>query len=182
MKSLSNTSTNRFASALYELAEEESQLDRVEAEVRKLKEILKDSDDFKSMTLDPTLSKNEQTSSILKIAELYNFSELFKKFLSFLISKRRLFYISKIIDNFVNLTSIKKGIVEAKLSSAKELSAQDLDKIQKDLSENYGSKINLTYTFDPSLLGGMIVQVGSIMIDSSLKTKLNKLQNKMLEV
>ena len=88
----------------------------------------------------------------------------------------------KIINNFLRIVSLKKGEIEAKLFSAKKLNEKEINDIQKELSENYGSKIILTYIYNPDLLGGLIIQVGSTMIDFSLKTKLNKLQKGMTEV
>lgn len=177
----SNVSANRYANALYELAEEESELIKVEEEILGLNMLIKTCKDFKNTISDPTVDKNEKKKAIMLIADSYNFSKISKKFLSYLIFKRRLYYLQKIIENFLNILSLKKGEVQAKLLSAKKLNVDEIEKIQNELSENYSSKIKLTYNHRPDLLGGLIIQVGSVMIDASLKTKLNRLKNKMIE-
>ena len=88
----------------------------------------------------------------------------------------------KILNNFLNLLSKSKGEMKAELFSSKELSSDELEKIQRELSENFTSKIKLNYKYDPSLIGGLIIQVGSIMIDTSIKNKLKSLEMNMLEV
>ena len=87
----------------------------------------------------------------------------------------------KILNNFLQLVSKSRGEVEAKLSSSKELSQNELENIQKQLSENFTSKIKLDYKYDPTLIGGLIIQVGSIMIDTSIKNRLKQLKKIMLE-
>ena len=181
-KSFSDISAQRYAAALYEIAMEDSMLDKVENEVNILSQLLKLSSEFRSIISNPSVGKKNQTKVIIKIAEKGNFSEIFKKFLGLLVFKRRIFYLQKIIDNFLNIISLKKGEIQAKLMSSKELSNIEVEQIQKELSENYKAKIKLAYKYDPDLLGGLIIQVGSVMIDASLKTKLHKLEQKMVEV
>ena len=82
---------------------------------------------------------------------------------------------------FVNTCSKKRGEVKAELISSKELSNDQIDKIKNDLSKNFSSKIKLDYKFDKSLIGGLIIQVGSIMVDTSIKNKLQQIENKMIE-
>ena len=97
------------------------------------------------------------------------------------IFKRRLFYLDKILYNFVNIVSKSKGEIKAQLSSSKKLSSDELKDIQEELSENFTSKIILEYKYDPSLIGGLIIKVGSMMIDASIKNQLQKLEMKMIE-
>ena len=101
--------------------------------------------------------------------------------MSFLISKRRFFFVQLILKDFVNTCSKKRGEVKAELISSKELSNDQIDKIKNDLSKNFSSKIKLDYKFDKSLIGGLIIQVGSIMVDTSIKNKLQQIENKMIE-
>ena len=115
------------------------------------------------------------------ICEKFNFNDLFKKFLNFLIIKRKMFYIEKILQDFLMICSKKRGEVLAKLTSSKELNAVEIEKIKNDLSKNFGSTIKLNYKYDPNLIGGLIVQVGSVMIDTSIKNKLQQIENKMIE-
>ena len=86
-----------------------------------------------------------------------------------------------ILQDFVNTCSKKRGEVKAELISSKELSNDQIDKIKNDLSKNFNSKIKLDYKFDKSLIGGLIIQVGSIMVDTSIKNKLQQIENKMIE-
>ena len=106
---------------------------------------------------------------------------VFKKFLCFLCLKRRLFFLDKILNNFLKISSKGRGEIKALLSSSKELSLSELEKIQKELSENFTSKIMLDYKYDPALIGGLIIKVGSIMIDTSIKNKLKMLETKMVQ-
>jgi len=105
---------------------------------------------------------------------------LFKNFLCFLIAKRRLFFIKKILKNFINICSQKRGEVSAKLIAAKKLNENEVNKIKDELSENFATKVKLDYKYDPSLIGGLIIQVGSVMIDTSIQSKLKQLENKMI--
>ena len=106
---------------------------------------------------------------------------MLRKFLCFLAEKRRLFFLQNILKNFINICSQKRGEIFAQLIAAKELSESDVNKINNDLSEDFTSKVKLEYKYDPSLIGGLIIQVGSVMIDTSIKTKLKQLENKMIE-
>ena len=88
---------------------------------------------------------------------------------------------SNIIESFLNLVSNSKGELKAKLISSKKLSQDEKKKIQKDLSKNFKSSLNLEYIYDSDLIAGLIIQIGSVMIDTSVKTKLKKLEKNMLE-
>ena len=95
--------------------------------------------------------------------------------------KNRLFFISKIIESFLHLISKNKGELNAKLISSKELSTKEQKEIEKELSENFKSKLNVQYKYDSSLIAGLIIQVGSVMVDTSIKTKLKRLEKNMVE-
>ena len=177
----SNSTANSYAVALYELAKDNSELDKVADGFRSLKQLLKDSSDFKEMILSPTITIEEKKEVMFLIANKNGFSSTLKKFLGFITLKNRLFFLDKIIESFLNLVSKIKGVLQAKLISSKKLSTEEQNKIQNELSENFKSKINIDYEYDPSLIAGLIMQVGSVMIDSSIKTKLKKLERNMLE-
>ena len=178
----SESISNRYALALYQLAEESSNLKKIEEESKSLIELLKNNSDFQFLIKDPTSKKIEQINSIQLICEKLEFSKILTKFLCFLSSKRRLFFMEKIIKSFLNICSKQRGEIYARLSSSKKLNEFELKKIQEELSQNLKSKIKLNYNYDPSLIGGLIIQVGSIMIDTSIKSELKKLEKKMLEV
>ena len=177
----SNSTSKSYALALYELAKENSELNKVEDGMNGIKVLLNESSDFKEMILNPTVTKEEKNKVIIKIIDKYNFCSTLKKFLGFLIIKNRLFFLSQIIDSFLDLVSSNKGELKAKLLSSKELSKVELEKIRDELSKDFQSPIKINYKYDPNLIGGLIIQIGSIMIDTSIKTKLKQLQKSMIE-
>ena len=177
----SNSTSNSYASALYELSKENSELDQVEDGMKNLNKLLKESPDFKEMILSPTVAKEDKKNVIFLIADKNNFSETLKKFLGFIAIKNRLFFLSKIIESFLNLVSKSKGELKAKLISSKKLSIDEQKKIEKELSEDFKSPLNIDYEYDPNLIAGLIIQVGSVMVDTSIKTKLKKLEKNMTE-
>ena len=99
----------------------------------------------------------------------------------FLVKKRRFFYLEKILKNFVEICSDKRGEVKTEIKSAKELSNEEIKKITEDLSQNFSSKMKVNYKHDKSLIGGLIVRIGSIMVDTSIKNKLQQIENRMIE-
>jgi len=177
----SSTTSKSYATALYELSKENSELDKVEDEMKKLNKLLDSSADFKEMILNPTVAKGDKKNVIFKIADQNNFSETFKKFLGFIAIKNRLFFLGKIIENFLNLVSYNKGELKVKLVASKKLSIEEQKKIQSELSKDFKSPLNIDYKYDPDLIAGLIIQVGSVMVDTSIKTKLKKLEKNMIE-
>ena len=177
----SNSTSKSYALALYELSRENSELDKVEEGVKSLNHLLKDSADFKELILNPTVAKEDKKNVILAIADKNNFSEILKKFLSFLSIKNRLFFLSKIFDAFLNLISSNKGELKAKIVSSKKLTEEEKKNIQKELSEDFKSSLNINYEYNPDLIAGLTIQIGSIMIDTSIKSKLKKLEKIMVE-
>ena len=122
-----------------------------------------------------------QNNVINLISEKLNFSKYLKNFFSLLIEKRRIFFVLKIIDSFLKLCSKKRGEIKASLISSKELSENELEDIRKDLSTSMGSFIKFDYKIDKELIGGLKLQLGSFMIDTSIKNKLKKFEQRMLE-
>ena len=181
-KSIFSNSTSRsYALALYELAKENSELNKTEEEINGLKDLLSKSSDFKEMILNPTVTKEEKNKVITEMSNEYNFSQTLKKFLGFLTNKNRLFFLNQIIDSFLNFLSSNKGELKAKLVSSKELSKVEIEKISNELSKDFKSTLNIDYKYDPDLIGGLIIQIGSVMVDTSIETKLKKLEKNMLE-
>lgn len=180
--SFSVTSVNSYSLALYELAKENNSLDLVEQQVNSIIELIKQSEDFNILIKDPTNKQREKLNAMKTISEKFNFNEIFKKFLNFLIFKRRFNNIERILKDFLDICSNKRGEIRAKLTAAKELSNNDIEKIKNELAKNFGSNIKINYRHDPSLIGGLIVQIGSIMVDTSIKNKLQNIENKMIEL
>jgi len=177
----SNSTSKSYALALYELAKENSELNKVEDGIKGLKTLLSESSDFKEMVLNPTVTKEEKNKVITKMVDQYNFCQTLKKFLGFLTIKNRLFFLNQIIDSFLNLASSRKGELKAKLLSSKKLSNVELEKIRSELSKDFQSPIKIDYKHDPNLIGGLVIQVGSVMVDTSIKNKLRQLQKVMIE-
>jgi len=177
----SNSTSKSYALALYELAKENSELKKAEDEMIGIKTLLRESSDFSAMILDPTVTKEEKNKVIIKIVDQYGFCQTLKKFLGFLTIKNRLFFLNQIIDSFLNFVSSNKGELIAKLLSSKELSKTELEKIRNELSKDFQSPIKIDYKHDPDLIVGLVIQVGSVMVDTSIKTKLKQLQKSMIE-
>ena len=179
-KKFSDTAASRYSLALYELAEENKHAHEIEDQSFALIKLIDESEDFRLMVKNPTSKKEDQINVINKISEHYNFNILLKKFLCFLIEKRRLFFLKNILRNFVDICSQKRGEVKAKLVAAKQLNENEVNKIKDELSKDFTKKVKLDYKYDPSLIGGLIIQVGSLMIDTSIKSKLKQLEIKMI--
>ncbi len=177
----SNSTAKSYALALYELSKESSEINKVEEEIKNLRKIINDSPDFKEMILSPTVTKEDKKNVLIIIADKNNFSNVLKKFLGFIAIKNRLFFLNMIIESFLNLVSKSKGELKAKLISSKKLSDEEKNKIASELSKDFKSQLNIDYTYDPNLIAGLIIQVGSVMVDTSIKTKLTKLEKNMIE-
>ena len=180
-KNFSGTSASRYSLALYELAIEANMLSEIEVHSSSIISLIASSEDFKYLIKDPTSNKEDLSNALNKISEQYKLNELLTKFLNFLISKRRFFYLDKILKNFVETCSIKRGELKAELTSAKDLTENEVNNIKEELTKNFSSKIKLNYKHDVSLIGGLIVQVGSTMVDTSIKNKLQQIENRMIE-
>ena len=180
-KSFSDTSANRYSLALYELANESNVILKIEENSNALLKLISKNIDFKDLIKDPTVSQEDLNKVIDKISQNSNLELLFKNFLNFLISKRRFFYVEQILKKFNEICSEKRGELKAEISSAKELTQNEINKIRDELSENFKSKVKLNYNHDKSLIGGLVVQVGSTMIDTSIKNKLQQIENRMIE-
>ena len=175
------TSAERYSLALFELSEENNLLSQIEDQSSSVLNLINQSEDFSSLIKDPTTNQEDLSKVINKIAENNKFENLFKNFLNFLIQKRRFFFIERILKSFIEICSRKRGELKAELKSAKELSNEEIAKITEELTKNFSSKIKLNYKHDESLIGGLVVQVGSTMVDTSIKNKLQQIENRMIE-
>ena len=180
-KEFSITSAERYSLALYELSEENNLLSQIEDQSLSIINLINQSNDFYNLIKDPTTNQEDLSKVINKIIENNKFHILFKNFLNFLIKKRRFFYLERILKSFIEICSKKRGEIKAELRSAKNLSSDEITKITEVLTQNFSSKIKLNYKYDESLIGGLIIQVGSIMLDTSIKNKLQQIENRMLE-
>jgi len=180
-KGFSITSADRYSLALYELASEKNVLSQVEDQSLSILNLILSSKDFSNLIKDPTNSQEDLLKVLDNISNENKFENLLKNFLSFLITKRRFFYLEQILKSFIETCSKKRGELKAELKSAKELSSDEITKITDELTKNFSSKIKLNYKHDQSLIGGLVVQVGSTMVDTSIKNKLQQIENRMIE-
>ena len=180
-KSFSTETSERYARALFEVAKESSELDKIENNLKFFLEIYNSSPDLISFIKNPTQTNQNQLTAINIISEKLNFSKTIKNFFSLLIEKRRIFYVKKIIQSFLKLCSDKRGEVKASLISSKKLSNEELNEISSQFSQSIGSKIKFDYSVDQNLIGGVKIQIGSLMVDTSIKNKLKKYEQLMIE-
>ena len=180
-KSFSNETSERYALALYELSIEKNLVEDTETSVNKLIKVYENSEEFRNFIQNPTNSLNDQGQAMEKLSEIMNFSKIMNNFLQVLVFKRRLFFIYKIMNNFLKISSKNKGQEEAILTSSKKLNIEELKKISEDFSKALGKKINLDFKYDEKLIGGLKIQIGSLMIDTSIKNKLKKYQQILTE-
>ena len=175
------SSAERYSLALFELSEENGLLGQIEEQSLSVINLIDQSKDFFHLIKDPTTRHEDLSKIINKIAENNKFDNLFRNFLNFLIQKRRFFFIERILKSFIEICSKKRGELTAELKSAKKLSSDEIKKITDELSTNFKSKIKLNYKHDESLIGGLVVHVGSTMVDTSIKNKLQQIENRMIE-
>ncbi len=180
-KGFSITSAERYSLALYELASENNILPKIEDQSLSIINLISSSRDFSDLIKDPTNNQYDLLKVIDHISKNNKFESLLKSFLSFLVTKRRFFYVEQILKSFIEICSQKRGELKAELKSAKQLSSDEITKITDELTKNFSSKIKLNYKHDESLIGGLVVQVGSTMVDTSIKNKLQQIENRMIE-
>ena len=180
-RGFSNTSAQRYSLALYELSSEANCLSEIEKHSSEILNLTEISKDFNNFIKDPTENQENLILVINKISETFTVNDLLKNFMIFLIKKRRFFYLENILKSFIEICSKKRGEIKAEIRSAKELSNEEIDKITEDLAKNFSSKMKLKYKYDKSLIGGLIIKIGSTMIDTSIKNKLQQIENRMIE-
>ena len=180
-KSFSSETANRYALALYQLAKENAELEVVEENVNQILAIYNSSEDLKNFIKNPTQSQSNSIKVLNKISTQRDISKIVKNFLGVLVIKRRIFFIKKIFLNFLSLVSKQRGEIDASLVSSKNLTSEELESLNRDLSKTMGAPIALDYEVDENLIGGLKMQIGSLMIDTSIKNKLKKYEQTMLE-
>ena len=180
-KSFSTQTSERYSRALFEVSQDSNDLDKVENDIKNFKLIYDKNLELRNFIKDPSQIITEQNKLVNLISDKLNFSKNVQKFLLLLIEKRRIFFVNKIIESFLRLCSQKRGEIKASLISSKELSQTELNDISTDLSKSMGSTLKFDYKVDKELIGGLKLQLGSIMIDTSIKSKLKKYEQAMLE-
>ena len=180
-KSFSSESSDRYALALYEIGKENNDLEKLSKDLALVKSLYDTNIDFVSFVKNPTYLKNQQNEIVNSLSDLMKFDLNLKNFLLLLVKKSRLFYLRNIIDSFFKLLSKDKNEIDASLTSAKKLDDNEINDINTELSQALKSTIKFKYKVDESLIGGLKVQLGSLMIDTSIKNKLKKYEKAMME-
>ena len=168
--------SERYAKALFELADDRKALDEVADDLRALRGLLDESADFRRLIRSPVLTRAEQAKAVAAVAEKAGFSQLTRNFLGVAARNRRLFVLPAVIVGFLKELAERRGEVTAEVTAAKPLTPAQTEAVNEQLRKAVGRKVAVDLRVDPSLLGGLVVKVGSRMIDSSLRTKLNNLK------
>jgi F-type H+-transporting ATPase subunit delta len=166
----------RYAVALFDLADERRALDIVAADLRLLREMLQGSGDFMRLIRSPILSREQQGKAVDALAEHAGLSPLVRDFLSVVGRNRRLFAVPAMIEAFLAKLAARRGEVTAQVTAARTLSEAQLGALSEQLHRNTGSKVTVDVQVDPGLIGGLVVKLGSRMVDGSIKSKLQRLQ------
>ncbi|MBX3561454.1 MAG: F0F1 ATP synthase subunit delta [Sphingomonas sp.] len=169
----------RYALALFELARDENKLDAVAADLAALRTALDESDDFKALTTSPLIGRQETVQAAAATAKAMKLNDITAKFLGVLATNRRLAQLGAIIRAFNLLAARHRGEISAEVTSAYPLDAGQVDALKANLKSRYGTDIAVESRVDPAILGGLVVKVGSQMIDGSIRTKLNTLAQAM---
>ncbi len=172
----------RYASSLFELALEAGALDTVGADLNRFQAMIDSSDDLKRLVLSPVFSAEDQTKAVVALCEKAGLGGLVANFLKVVAGNRRLFVISGMIASFRQIAARHRGEVSAEVTSAHALSTEQENELKAALKSVTGKDVTIAVTVDPSILGGLIVKVGSRQIDTSLRTKLSTLKLALKEV
>ena len=180
--SISTGIANRYATAVFELAREGSAMASLEQDVDTLDAALGESEDLQTLFASPIYTRDEQSAAIGAVAGKMGLSPTIANVLGLMAAKRRLFVVPQMLTALRERIADEKGEVTAEVTSAKALTQAQSEKLAKTLSAQAGKTVKIIETVDESLIGGLIVKVGSKMIDTSIASKLSALQNSMKEV
>lgn len=172
----------RYATAVFELAREAKKLPAVEKDVDALAEALERSEDFADLIANPVYTRAEMVAAIGAIAGKMGLNDITANTLGLMAQKRRLFVLPQLIDTVKAMIADENGEVTAEVTAAKALTATQEKNLAKTLKDSVGKDVKIKVAVDESLIGGLIVKVGSKMIDSSIRSKLSSLSNAMKEV
>lgn len=169
----------RYASALYDLADEQKALDQVAADLRGFANALDESDDLQRLVRSPAMSRDDQVRALQAVADKGGMSKLTSNFLGLIARNRRLFAVEQMIGAFLDILAERRGEVTASVTTATELTDAQRGRIVDAVKAAVGANAQIETRVDPSILGGLVVRVGSRMYDSSLSSKLQRLENAM---
>lgn len=166
----------RYAAALFELADEKKQLDQVAADLSSLKALVLDSADLRRLIHSPVLARGDQARAMQAVLEGAGASDLVRRFVGLVAQNRRLFVLADMIEAYLSQLAARRGEMTAEVVSARPLTDAQRDAVAEALRKSVGGKVAVDARVDPTLIGGLVVKVGSRLIDSSLRTKLQRLQ------
>ena len=169
----------RYAMALFDLAREAGKIEAVETSLKTVRSALAESDDFRTLTASPLLSRAEAGRGVAAAAKALKVDPLTANFLGVLAANRRLGELGNAIRAFALLAAVHRGETTAEVTSAHPLSAAQVTELKKQLKARIGRDVSVDLTVDPAILGGLVVKVGSQMIDNSIRTRLNTLAHAM---
>ncbi len=177
-----SSAAGRYATALFELASESKALPQTEKDMAALGQALEMSDDLRALISKPVHTRDEQGRAMASVTEAMGLSALVKNVVGLMATKRRLFVLDEVIDIFAQLMAEHRGEVTAEVTAARTLSETQQAGLIKTLKAAIGREVKLNLTVDEKIIGGLVVKVGSKMIDTSIRSKLASLQNSMREV
>ena len=180
--SISAGIAGRYATAVFELAKEAKGLKALEGDVDALGAALDDSDDLRALIASPVYSREEQAKAVGALAAKMKLSGTLANTLGLMAANRRLFVLPQMLAALRDMIAEEKGEVTADVTAAAALTKAQADKLAASLKKTVGKTVKLNTTVDESLIGGLVVKVGSKMIDTSIRSKLASLQNAMKEV
>ena len=166
----------RYAAALFDLATERKQVDQTANDLTRLKGLLAQSPDLRRFLRSPVLSRAQQSEALADLLKKVGVSDLTQHFVGLIAKNRRLFALGDMIETFLADLARRRGEVSAEVTVAQSLSASQASAMDAAVRKALGDKVAITVNVDPELLGGMVVRVGSRMVDNSLRTKIDKLQ------
>lgn len=166
----------RYALALFDLADEAKSLDAVADNLRGLKQLLQDSDDLQTLIRSPLYGRDQQAKAMQAVLEKAGVDDLTKRFVLVVAQNRRLFALPYIIDAYLAELAHRRGEISADVTAAVSLTKTQEKALLDTIAKSVGGKVQLNVKVDPDLLGGLIVKVGSRMIDTSIRNKLQRLQ------
>lgn len=169
----------RYATALFDLAREQKIVEKVEQSLGALTDALDQSPEYKALTTSPVLSRDQSGTAIAAIAKTMEIDSLTTKFLGVLASNRRLGEIANVARAFKSLAAHDRGEIAADVTSAHALDAGQISALKSQLKSRLGRDVIVNLNVDPALLGGLVVKIGSQMIDGSIRTRLNTLAQAM---
>lgn len=169
----------RYATALFDLAQESSATDAVSASLADLRTALAESDDFAALVNSPVIARGDAAKAVAAVAKAMQLDSLTGKFLGVLAENRRLAKLPGMIAAFDAIVAAHRGEVTAEVTSAHPLTAEQLTTLSANLKSRVGRDVKVATTVDPAILGGLVVQLGSQLIDGSIRTRLNSFATAM---